>query len=70
MTKLVHWTLTSQSTKQVSNLSFLLPPARGTIYIGLHHLPHVEKQTLPVKLQNVFNSFKLSRYSLLLCAKS
>jgi len=42
----------------------------GTMYIGLHHLPHEEKQTLPVKLQNVFNSFKLSCYSLLLCAKS
>jgi len=38
-------------------------PSTGTI--GLYHLPHEEKQTLPVKLQNVFNSFKLSRYSLL-----
>ena len=38
-------------------------------YIGLHHLPHEEKQTLPVKLQNDFNFFKLQRYSLLLCAK-
>jgi len=45
-------------------------PSTGTIYKGLHHLPHEEKQTLPVKLQNAFNSFKLSHYSLLLCAKS
>jgi len=45
-------------------------PSTGTIDIGLHHLPHEEKKTLPVKLQSVFNSFKLSRYSLLLCAKS
>jgi len=43
-------------------------PSTGTIYIGLHHLPHEEKQAL--NLQNVLNSFKLSCHSLLLCAKS
>jgi len=54
----------------VFNSRKIASPSTGTIYIGLHHLPHEEKQTLPVKLQNVFNSFKSSRYSLLLCAKS
>jgi len=45
-------------------------PSTGTMYIGLHHLPHEEKQALPINLQNVLNSFKLSCHSLLLCAKS
>jgi len=54
----------------VFNYRKIASPSTGTIYIGLRYLHHEEKQTLPVKLQNVFNSFKLSRFSLLLHAKS
>jgi len=54
----------------VFNYRKIASPSTGTIYIGLHHLYHEEKQTLPVKLQKVFDSFKLSRFSLLLYAKS
>jgi len=46
----------------VINCRKIASPSTETIYIGQHHLPHDEKQTLPVKVQNVCNSCKLSRY--------
>jgi len=52
----------------VFNYRKIYTPSTGNT-TGLHHLPH-EEQTLPIKLQNAFNSFELSRHSLLLCAKS
>jgi len=32
----------------VFNNKKIASPSTGTIHIGLHHLPHEEKQTLPV----------------------
>jgi len=54
----------------VFNYRKLYRPSTDAIYIGLHHLLHEGKQTLLINLQNVVKSFKLSRHSLLSCAKS
>ena len=37
----------------VFNYRKICSPSTGTIHIGLHRLPHEEKQTLPTNLQNV-----------------
>jgi len=52
----------------VFNYRKIYTPSTGNT-TDLHHLPP-EEQALPIKLQSAFNSFELSRHSLLLCAKS